>query len=69
VYDCVMEEHFTVEEAAERLKFSAPTVRRLLRTGEIVGVKFGPRQWRITETALQNYVSKHSDKPAAAKME
>ena len=69
MYDYVMEEHFTVEEAAERLKFSAPTVRRLLRTGEIAGVKFGPRQWRITEAALQEYVSKNSGKPAVTKAE
>jgi excisionase family DNA binding protein len=67
VYDCVMEEHLTVEEAATRLKFSAPTVRRLLRDGEIHGVKFGPRQWRVTESAIQDYVTRHSQKPAAAK--
>jgi excisionase family DNA binding protein len=60
-----MEEYFTVEETAKRLKFSAPTVRRLLRIGELTGVKFGPRQWRITESAISEYVAKSSGKPAA----
>jgi excisionase family DNA binding protein len=68
VYDCVMEEHFTVDEAAARLKFSAPTVRRLLRDGEISGIKFGPRQWRIAESAIDEYIARHT-RPAAAKGE
>ena len=64
-----MEEHYTVEETAARLKFSTPTVRRLLRAGEIDGVKFGPRQWRITETAIRQYIERHTQKPIAAKRE
>jgi excisionase family DNA binding protein len=69
VYDCVMEEHLTVGETAARLKFSTPTVRRLLRTGELAGLKFGPRQWRVPESAIQAYVLRHSGKPEAAKGE
>jgi excisionase family DNA binding protein len=64
-----MEEHLTVEETAARLKFSTPTVRRLLRIGEISGVKFGPRQWRIPESAIHAYVAKNSQKATAPKGE
>ncbi len=67
MYDYAMEEHFTVEEAALRLKFSTPTVRRLLRTGELAGVKFGPRQWRIPASSINEYVSRHTGKPAGEK--
>jgi excisionase family DNA binding protein len=66
MYDSVMEEHLTVEEVASRLKFSTPTVRRLLRTGELAGVKFGPRQWRIPESSVRAYVEHNTRKPATS---
>ena len=61
-----MDEHLTVEEAAAKLKFSTATVRRLLRTGELGGVKFGPRQWRVPESSLKAYME-GGVKPAAPK--
>jgi excisionase family DNA binding protein len=61
-----MEEHLTVEEAASRLKFSTPTIRRLLRTGELAGVKFGPRQWRIPVSSLESYMAGKVGKSAAS---
>ena len=47
-----MEDNFlSVEEAAERLKVTVPTLRRWLRDGILHGEKFG-RLWRIRESEL-----------------
>jgi excisionase family DNA binding protein len=46
-----MELLLTVEQAAQRLQLSQPTVRRLLASGELRGMKRG-KLWRIPESAL-----------------
>lgn len=48
-------EVLTVEEVAEILKVNIDTVRRLLRQGELPGVKVG-RHWRVEREALRAYL-------------
>ena len=45
----------TPEEAAAYLRLNAQTVYRLLRDGQLPGVKVG-RQWRIRRAALEQYL-------------
>lgn len=47
----MIEELYTVDEAAAALKIHPQTVRALLRSGELRGIKRG-RAWRIPESAL-----------------
>jgi excisionase family DNA binding protein len=59
----------TVEEAAERFKFSTATIRRLLRDGDLEGVKLGKRQWRVKKSVLDQFIQRGSQKPAVPKAE
>jgi excisionase family DNA binding protein len=52
------DELLTVEQAAERLQLQVGTVRRLLRTQQLPGVKLGPRQWRIPLDAIKKYIAR-----------
>ena len=46
-----------IAEVAERLRVSRETVRRLLVTGELPGLRVG-QQWRIPEIALTAYLAR-----------
>lgn len=46
----------TPDDVAERLKMHRDTVRRLLRSGEIPGVKIG-RSWRVPSDKLAQWVN------------
>ncbi|RJQ30064.1 MAG: DNA-binding protein [Peptococcaceae bacterium] len=50
-----MQEMFTPEEVAEKLKISRRTVYLWLREGRIKGIKVGDL-WRIPESALQEFL-------------
>lgn len=56
-----MEEVFTPEEAAERLKLNPETIRRYLRDGTIKGYQVG-RVWRIPESALAQWLETTSNR-------
>lgn len=45
----------TVHQVAEFLQFSEAKVYRLLRLGEIPGMKIGG-QWRVLRSALEEYM-------------
>jgi excisionase family DNA binding protein len=45
----------TVEEAAEILKVTIDTVRRLLKKGRLPGTKIG-REWRLSRKALTELI-------------
>jgi putative molybdopterin biosynthesis protein len=51
-----MEEVYTLEEVAERLKVSLSTVRRLVRENKIRTSRVG-RQLRVTESALTEFLN------------
>jgi excisionase family DNA binding protein len=48
----------TVEEAAERLRFSTETIRRMLRDGRLRGIRMGSTRagWRVTESDLAAFI-------------
>lgn len=54
-------ELYTPDEAASILKLSAYTVRRLLREGQLPGIKIGAGQlWRIRKDQLEAYLTAQS---------
>ena len=59
-----MEQLLTPELAAEKLAVSVKTVKNLLRSGKLRGVKVG-NLWRLRQKALQEYLREQppSDKP------
>lgn len=50
-----MDQLLTPEAAAEKLAVSVKTVKNLLRSGKIQGVKVG-NLWRLQEKALEKYL-------------
>lgn len=61
-----MEKNFTINQVAERLNVHPKTVYNLLDRHELSGIKVG-RVWRISEKALEEYISRNSyfNKPLA----
>src|SRR2546428_11920025 len=61
-----MEQLLTPEVAAEKLAVSAKTVKNLLRSGKLRGVKVG-NLWRLRQEALEEYLRGQTpfDKPLA----
>ena len=55
----------TPEQAAERLQVSRGTILFWLRTGRLVGAKLGYRTWRITSTAIQEFLGRQAVGAAA----
>lgn len=51
-----MEKLYTTEEAREYLKISYPTIQRYIKSGKLKSQKLG-RQYRITESALNEFMS------------
>jgi excisionase family DNA binding protein len=50
----------TVNQVAQRLQVDVQTVRRWLRSGDLVGIPFGGRTgWRVTEQELQAFLDRH----------
>ncbi len=52
-----MPELLTVDEAAEKLRVNTDTIRRLLRSKSLPGIKVGG-QWRAPAKALEEYIQK-----------
>lgn len=46
---------YTVQEVAEILQLNEETIRRKLRSGELVGTNFG-RTWRVTHENLTKFI-------------
>jgi excisionase family DNA binding protein len=55
-----MEKLLTLAEAAEALRVSQATVRRLIDAGELRGVRVG-RLWRVPKAALEAYLGGDDD--------
>ena len=56
-----MEQLLTPEAAAEKLAVSVKTVKNLLRSGKLRGVKVG-NLWRLQEEALEEYLEEPSQR-------
>ncbi len=52
-----MEEYFTPDEIARKLKIDISTVYRWIREGRLKGVKIG-HFWRVSETELNRLLGK-----------
>ena len=59
--DMPIEEHYTVEEVAESLKFNPRTVMMWLKKGKLKGIKIG-NDWRITESAVKDFIAENEVK-------
>ncbi len=56
-------EYLTAEQVAEKLQLHPRTVRRLLATGELPGKKIGAKEWRVSASALKDFMEAgHSKK-------
>jgi excisionase family DNA binding protein len=55
-----MEELFTPEETAAKLKVPMRTVKRWLQSGRLQGVKAG-RKWRVREDAVEAFLEASKD--------
>lgn len=53
-----MQDIFTPEEIADKLKVSRLTVHRWLRKGELKAFKAG-KMWRITREDLEAFLGRH----------
>jgi excisionase family DNA binding protein len=51
----MMEELWTVEETAARLKVRQRTVKRWLLSGQLPGLKAG-RKWHVTPSAIEAFL-------------
>lgn len=51
----VVEQTYTVADAAKILRINEETCRQWLRSGRLKGVKMG-RAWRIRESALEGFL-------------
>lgn len=51
----------TVEEASKILKIHPVTLRNWLRKKKIRGIKISEREWRIPESALQDFLKINED--------
>ena len=47
-----MQEYYSVQEVAQKLKVKDVTVQRMLRNGGLKGIKINKRMWRISATEL-----------------
>lgn len=56
-----MQQLLTPEAAAEKLAVSVKTVKNLLRSGKLRGVKVG-NLWRLQEKALEEYLEEPSQR-------
>jgi excisionase family DNA binding protein len=52
--------YLTAEQVAARLQCSEQTVWRLLRSGELPGLKLR-KQWRVSEDHLAEYMARLSE--------
>jgi len=51
--ESMSDELLTVEQAAQKLQMHVATVRRMLRSGQLAGMKIGLKEWRIPDKAIQ----------------
>ena len=57
----VHEEYYTLEQVAEKLQVTRRTVNRWIEEGQLVAIKFAPRQGRIrvAESDLKDFLERH----------
>ena len=53
-----VEKHYSTKELAELLSVDARTLRRWIREGRLRAAKAGDRLWRVSESNVQEFLSK-----------
>ena len=61
------DELLTVSQAADYLKLSEKTVRRLIGSQKLLASKVGDRSWRIKESDIEYYFQSQSNGRKGAK--
>lgn len=59
---------FSLEEAADFLRISKPTMGKLIREGKVRAAKAG-RDWRITRAALDEFLAGGAASPGGSPQE
>lgn len=57
----LLDDLLTIREVAEALSMSTRHVRRLVASGELPAVRFGPQTQRIARTDLLDYVRRQNE--------
>jgi DNA (cytosine-5)-methyltransferase 1 len=57
----VPEELLTVAQAAKYLKLSEKTIRRLIKSHQMIASKVGDRSWRIKTSNIDEYLNAHTN--------
>lgn len=66
----VPEKALTIEEIGVRLDVTPPTVRALVRSGDLEGFQVGPRGlWRVEPKDLEAYIARRKAIAAAERAE
>lgn len=55
------DELLTVAQAAEYLKLSEKTIRRLIKSHGLIASKVGDRSWRIKASDIESYLNAHTN--------
>ena len=55
------DEIFTIAQAAEYLKVCDKTVRRLIKSNQIIASKIGNRSWRIRKADIDDYLNHNTN--------
>ena len=55
------DELLTISQTADYLQLSDKTVRRLIKSSQLVAYKVGERVWRVRESDIVKYLSANSN--------
>lgn len=53
-------EYMTTEEAAKALGFHVQSIRNMIRTNKLEGLKIGGKTWLVSKKSVQEYVKETS---------
>jgi len=58
------EKYLTVQDVAEQLDVNPDTVRKWIRSGELVAISLGgPAGYRITQAAVDRFIRERTSRP------
>jgi len=60
------DEIYTVAQAAEYLKVSEKTVRRMIKTKTLIASQVSNRSWRIRKSDIDLYLAEHTNEKKGA---
>ena len=63
----LIEKHYTVSELAGLFSVSLATIRRRIKSGELVNTPITKREYRISQSSVDEYLRKRGEEYAEAK--